>query len=200
MNRRKVLVAAVGSMAGLGSGMASAMVGGGGMPGLFGAAINLAGRNEPCALLPVSAPAGTAAATSLVHMKRFFPNAVLGRGALAQFTLDLRLVDNKGMARTVYAWQMRRRPDAQAQAGGFRMQFLADYVDVVANFRLEGSRTATTWSGAVPRGTDSILVTPRLSTGRVPDAISLRFDVDKQELTMADGSLRDFDAVLLHAA
>lgn len=200
MNRRNLLVAAVGSVASLGSGMASAMAGGNGLAGLVGAAINLAGRNEPCALLPVSAPPMAAAATSLVHMKRHFPNVVLGRGALAQFTLDLRLVDNKGMARTVYAWQMRRRPDSQAPATGFRMQFLADYVDVVANFRLEGSRTSTSWSGAVPRGTDSILVTPRLSTGRVPEAIDLRFDVAKQELTMADGSLRDFDAILLHAA
>lgn len=199
MNRRNVLVAAVGSMATLGSGMASAMVGGNGLPGLLGAASQMASRTEACALLPVSAPAPTAAATSLIQMKRFFPTQA-GRGALSNFTLDLRLLDSQGISRTVYAWQMRRRAQGQPQGGGFLMQFLSTSVDVVANFRPDGARASITWSGPVPRGTDSILVTPRLSTGRVPSAADLRFDVANQVLTMADGSARDFDSILLYAA
>ena len=133
-------------------------------------------------------------------MKRFFPNAVGGRSQLAHFTLDLRLLDARGFSRTVYAWQMRRRSIADSHNTGFRMQFQADSVEVVATIRPDGSRSPITWAGQVPRGTDSILVTPRLSTGRAPNAVDLRFDVGRQELSMADGSLRDFDAVLIHAA
>ncbi|HWS25545.1 MAG TPA: hypothetical protein VN259_03130 [Xanthomonadales bacterium] len=199
MNRRNMLVAAVGSVATLGSGVASALAGGS-AGGLLAAAVSAAGREEFCALLPVSRATASAASTSRVQMTRFFPNVVGGRSQLAYFTVDLRLQDEKGLSRTVYAWQMRRRPVAQSHASGFRMQFEADYAEVVATIRPDGSRAPITWAGPVPRGTDSILVTPRLSTGRAPNAIDLRFDVDRQELSMADGSLRDFDAVLLHAS
>lgn len=191
MNRRNMLVATVGSLACAGASLAHG-TGGWRAPALLdgGAA---------CALLPLQSATG--GGVTQVNMTRFFPSAVRGPGLLTRFDLDLRVLDGTGALRTVHAWQLRRSTLAQdVQRGGFRMRFDTHAIDIVAHLRAGAEGPALRWSGRLPAGVDSLLVTPRLATGLPPRAADLHFDAQHGLLSMRDGSARDFDAVLLTAA
>jgi hypothetical protein len=108
------------------------------------------------------------------------------------------LLDDQLQLHTVYAWQLARHTST-SWSGGFRMDLPGQLLSLVVNLRPRGARATETWSGRPLIGFDSMLVTARTRTGRAPLAADLRLDVATRELSLADGSPRDFDALLLSA-
>lgn len=192
MNRRDLLLATSGALACAVSGSAFGMRGG----SLPSATTGAAAFGVACALIPIQRAPHNATDTREICLKRFFPSEVEGPGQLEHLSLDLQLLDDRFQPHTVYAWQLARRTNA-SWSGGFHMGLPGQLVSVVANLRQRGSRTTESWSGRPVIGFDSMLVTARTSTGRVPSAIELCLDPTNQKLTLADGSPRDFDALLL---
>jgi hypothetical protein len=56
------------------------------------------------------------------------------------------------------------------------------------------------FNARVPNGSLMVLATARQRTGRPPQLADLRYDASKELLYMADGSPRDFDALLLRTS
>lgn len=195
MNRRDLLLATTGALASAAAGSAFAKAGGGLVPppviGSGGASLGAA-----CALIPVLSEPGAGFTLTEVCVKRFYPNQVDSANRLEYLTLDLQLLDDRSQLQTVLAWQLVRRSSA-SWSGGFRMGLTNQPVNLVVNLRKRGSRTTESWVTRMVSGGDSLLVTQRTSTGRPPSVTDLRLDVTKQELTLADGSQCDFDALLL---
>jgi hypothetical protein len=198
MNRRELLLATTGALASAASGSALGMSGTGLLP-LIGGGTAAATVGASCALFPVQPAPRMYAGMREICMKRFFPSLVEGAGQLEQLTLDLQMLDDRSQLQTVLAWQLVRRHSA-SWSGGFRMSLPGQQVNLVVNLRRRGSRGTESWSGRLVVGVDSILATPRASTGRLPLVAELRLDADQRELRLADGSPRDFDALLLSAA
>lgn len=198
MNRRELLLATTGALASAASGSALGMSGGGLLP-LMGAATSAAAvGGTSCALIPVQPAPRVFRGLREIRMKRFFPSQVGGAGQLEYLSLDLQMLDDRSQLHTVYAWLLSRRV-GESCSGSFRMSLPGQQVNFVVNLRRRGSRITESWSGAPVIGVDSILATARASTGRVPTAAELRVDPTKPELWLADGSPRDFDALLLSA-
>lgn len=197
MNRRELLLATTGALATAASGSALGMSGRGLLP-LVGTATSAALSGASCALIPVQPAPRSYRGLREICMKRFFPSEVGGAGQLEYLSLDLQMLDDRSQLQTVYAWQMSRRAGT-SWSGGFRMSLPGQQVNFVVNLRRPGSRITESWSGTPVIGVESVLATARASTGRVPTAAELRLDPAKPELWLADGSPRDFDALLLSA-
>lgn len=198
MNRRDMLLATTGALASAASGPAFGMHGSGLLPLLGGASAAVAAGGPGCALIPVQPAPRAAGILSEICLKRFFPSRVAGPGQLEHLSLDLQMLDDRSQLQTVYAWQLARR-SSTSWSGRFRMRLPGQQVNLVVNLRRSGSRTTESWSGRLVVGVDSVLVTPRVSTGQLPSIAELRLDPSAPELWLADGSPRDFDALLLSA-
>ncbi len=197
MNRRELLLATTGALASAASGSALGMSGSSLVP-LLGAASSAASVGAACALIPVQPVARATAGMRELCVKRFFPSLAGGASPLERLTLDLQMLDDRSQLQTVYAWQLSRRNSA-SWSGGFRMELPGQQVNLVINLRRRGSRASESWSGRPVVGVDSLLVTPRASTGQLPATADVRLDLSTPDLWMADGSQRDFDALLLSA-
>ncbi len=192
MNRRNLLLATSGALVCAASGLNAGA--------LLGPAESSTGSGfgNACALIPVQRVRQGNAGLHEISLKRFFPRQVDGPDLLEHFALDLQFLDDLARPHTVYAWQLVRRLSA-TWSGGFRMGLPSHQVNLLAHLRQRGARTTESWSGRPLLGYESILTTARSSTGKVPLAPDLRLDAATMELSLADGSPRDFDALLLSA-
>lgn len=192
MNRRDLLLASSGVLAGAASGSAF------GMSDLFGASTDTAARHRRCALIPMQPAQGPFADLREICLRRFYPSEIDGPGQLEHLSLDLQLLDERFQLHTIYAWQLARHSSA-SWSGNFRMALPGELASLVVHLRQRGARVTESWSARPRIGFDSVLVTARASTGRVPDSAELRLDPVTRALSLADGSPRDFDAMLLSA-
>lgn len=193
MNRRDLLLASSGVLVVGASGSAF------GMPsGFLGAAADAGARDSRCALIPLQAAAGPVPDLREICLQRFYPSEVDSPRQLEHLSLDLQLLDERAQLQTIYAWQLARRSCA-SWSGSFRMALPGQLTRLVVHLRQRGAQVTETWSARPRIGFDSVLVTARASTGRVPDAADVRLDPATRALSLTDGSPRDFDAMLLSA-
>ena len=162
-------------------------------------------RTPGCALYPIpsnvprlSAPGGE------LHIERYWPAE--GQGiALARWDFDLNLVDDTGIPRSFYAWQLRRSASGQLSAGsGLRMRYEAGSrlaAQATLHRRDARGRVSTQiWTTPRPEATLMIVATARASTGAPPAVELLRFDPVGRSLTLSTGEPRDFDALLIQTS
>ena len=187
MNRRQLICAAAGVAVALKSGVSIA----GGR-----------GFVSPCALLPISvSQRATGAAITELRVEKFLP-AQMDAALLARWDLDLAVLSDSGIANTIYAWQLRRTLSGLSMpANSLRMRFPSGArVGAMSSVlrRVPGSVSQTAyWSAPLPNGSLMVLTTARSSTLAPPTMADLRFDAASRELYLADGSKRDFDALLI---
>lgn len=189
MKRRQILVAgglAAASCLAVGQSMPSRRIGG--VAGQTGAA---------GALLPISVNSRVVGAPiTELRVQRFL--AAETRTGLQRWDFDLEVNDEFSLVRTVYAWQLKRMSDGRLIASsGLRLRFPGGAQLAIASTIKGSSGQTQVYSANLPNSTYMVLVTPRASTGLPPTLTDLRFNSAKQQLTLADGSARDFDALLL---
>lgn len=152
------------------------------------------------ALLPISVNARVVGAPiAELQVQRFLPAEA--KTSLVRWDFDLELVDESSLVRTIYAWQLKRTRDGRTSSGSsLRLRFPQGARLAIASTIHGQSGQSQVYSATLPSSTYMVLVTPRASTGLPPALADLRFDAGKQRLSLADGSPRDFDALLLLTA
>lgn len=191
MKRRQVLVAAglaAGSPAFAGSEISTGRV-----------IIPLGGVPGNCALLPIEiSQRVTGAPVSEIRILKFLPGET--STGVNHMDLDLIIPDAANLPRTIYAWQLRRSASGAPQASNqVRMRFpLGTTLAMTATVRTQtGTRV---FDASLPNGSLMVLTTARRSTGAPPALLDLRYQPAKSLLTLADGSPRDFEALILQTA
>lgn len=193
MNRRDLLLAASAALACTATGPVRAMNGRG---GAVSSSVDAFGTD--CSLLPVRPASGQASGREIALL-RFFPDQTDRPNRIESLALDLLLQDDRWQTHTIYAWQLSRR-GCMSCSGNFRMTLPAPLTTLVVHHRQRGMAATRSWSGQPILGFQSLLVTARSSTGRVPLGIDLRLDPVTLEPSLIDGSPRDFDTLLLSAS
>lgn len=155
-----------------------------------------------CALYPISinSPA-VAEPNGELRIERFWP-AEIRSTAIARWDFDLSLVDDTGIQRSYFAWQLRRSASGQETAGSsLRMRFPAgSQLAATATVQRRdetGVLSTQRWSALLPNGTLAVIATARASTGAPPTMEMLRFDPIRRQLALKGGEKRDFDALLI---
>lgn len=188
---RRALVQSVGTLA--------AAFGGGIAPTLIAApATSDSAPEARCALLVLNAELDLIGKhASEVHIDHHF--APTTATALMRVDLDLAIWDEGGTQRQIHAWQAQRHADGRAcVASAVRMSFeRACRVSLHAALSDSPGSRPRLWSSAIPGGSVLLWVTPRASSGIAPRRDELLFDEASLQLSLVDGSPRDFDAVLL---
>jgi hypothetical protein len=158
-----------------------------------------AGAGAPaCVLLPIEvSQRATGAPISLLQISKFWAGeAATG---VARWDFDLRVYDAAGLPQAVFAWQLRRHGanGAAMASSGVRMRFPEGVRLDLAATVLGTTGKAQVFDAGMPSGSLMVLATTRRLTGRPPALTDLRYNPVGMQLTMADGSRRDFDALLL---
>lgn len=193
MKRRELLVSGAAVTAAIGLGWQSI-----GYSGFVAGSGPASGSG--CALLPIEVRDPEMGSRSVeLRISRFFPDQT--GGSIARWNLDLLLADANNQLRTVYAWQLQRAHNGLVSAGpGLRMRFPdRAYIDVSTTLRTAAGANSA-FSARLPNSTLMVLATARAKTGQPPAMRDLRFDPAKVDLLMADGTRRDFDALLLQTS
>lgn len=201
MNRRKLLVAGgLGAMSAM-----SAMAFGKEAVGALGVAGRGASPPLPpaapaCALLPIEVnQRATGAPITELQVVRYLPSET--RSGLTRWDFDLQVFDQANLPQWVYAWQLRRSPSGLTMpSNGVKMRFPQGARLDMASTVMLASGIAEVFNASVPNGALMVLVTARQRTGSPPQLIDLRYDAGKGDLYLADGSPRDFDALLLRTS
>lgn len=203
MKRRDLLIAASGVAASLGLGAAWAKE-----EGVRPAPSSAPPTIKPdttaqglCAIHPISSRRGLGSGIRALTIEALFPSEALGTLSLSVWSLDLRLRDITGQERLVYLWQMQRQGSRVSASQRVTMPFEDMALEVVGTMR-QGSLRAPdqTWVQSLPVGSQFLVVSPRASTALPPSLTELRFQPESMRLWMADGSPRDFDAVLMQTS
>jgi hypothetical protein len=158
-----------------------------------------------CALYPISVnyPA-LAEPNGELRIERYWP-AEIQTTAVARWDFDLSLVDDTGIPRSYFAWQLRRSASGQETAGnGLRMRFPAGSqlaaLATVQRRDARGGLSTQGWAALLPNATLAVIATARASTGAPPAMELLRFDPTRRKLTLSSGEKRDFDALLIETS
>jgi hypothetical protein len=192
MNRRQVLIAGgLAAFSSVASGKTDLRpLGGGGTP-------TPVGTSAACALIPIEySQRQTSAPIGEMRVARYWPAQSSSR--LALWNLDLQVYDQANIPQWVYAWQLRRSASGIAIPGNnLRMLFpTGARIDMMLTVRsVDG--IAQVFNARVPSGVLAVLATARQGSGRLPELTELRYDASKMDLYLADGSPRDFDALLI---
>ncbi len=158
-----------------------------------------------CGLFPISVNhQALAEPNGELHLERFWP-AEIRTSAVARWDFDLSLVDDTGIPRSYYAWQLRRSGSGQQSAGnGLRMHFPPDSqliaLATVQRRNDRGGLYTQAWASRLPNATLMVITTARESTGMPPELELLRFDPANRTLTLSSGDRRDFDALLIQTS
>lgn len=165
----------------------------------------LARRTPGCGLYPISVNhPGLAEPIGELRIERFWP-AEIQSTAVARWDFDLSLVDDIGIPRNYFAWQLRRSRSGQESAGNsLRMHFppgsqLRAMATVQRRDERGGLETHA-WSSLLPNATLMLIATARASTGATPALKLLRFDPVRRTLSLSSGEMRDFDALLIETS
>jgi hypothetical protein len=163
------------------------------------------GGTPGCALYPISVnyPA-LAEPNGELRIERFWP-AEIRSTAVARWDFDLSLVDDTGIPRSYYAWQLRRSGSGQQSVGnGLRMRFppgtQLGALATVQRRDARGGLSTHGWAAHLPNATLAVIATARASTGAPPAMELLRFDPSSRKLTLSSGEKRDFDALLIETS
>lgn len=191
MKRRQLLIAA-GLAAGSPAYAGSEITTGRGL-------VPLGGTPGNCALLPIEVNQRvTGAPISEIRILKFLPGEVAT--GVQHMDLDLTVADASNLPRSIYAWQLRRSGSSAPSASNqVRMRFpLGTPLALTATVRTAtGTRV---FDASLPNGSLMVLTTARRSTNAPPALLDLRYQPAKSLLTLADGSPRDFDALILQTA
>jgi hypothetical protein len=200
MNRRKVLVA--GGLAAM-----SAVAFG---KNRVGSGVMTGGVTEPPTPAPAAAPVSallpievnqraSGAPITELRISRYWPSET--SSGLARWDFDLQVFDQANLPQWVYAWQLRRSASGLTMpSNGVKMRFpQGARLDMASTVMLAAGKTDV-FNARVPNGSLMVLATARQRTGRPPQLADLRYDASKELLYMADGSPRDFDALLLRTS
>jgi hypothetical protein len=164
--------------------------------GQRGALVPLGASPGNCALLPIEVSQRVVGApVSELRILRFLPGETAT--GVQRIDLDLTLPDQYSLPRTIYAWQLRRSTSGAAYASNqVRMRFpLGTSLALTATVRTaSGTRV---FDASMPSGSLMVLTTARKTTGAPPALLDLRYDPRKGLLMLADGTPRDFDALIL---
>ncbi len=198
MNRRKVLVA--GGLAAM-----SAMAFGKGGVGTGGLTGGITRPPVPapaavCALLPIEIDQrATGAPITQLQVARYWPSET--SSGVARWDFDLQVFDQADLPQWVYAWQLRRSASGLVMpSNGVKMRFpQGARLGMASTVKLAAGKTEV-FNASVPNGALMVLVTARQATGSPPSLADLRYDPAKKDLYLADGSPRDFDALLLRTS
>ncbi len=159
-------------------------------------------RSGDCALhrLPALSPLGALSEGDL-RIGQYWP-AQIKPASLAVWSVDLEIVDQDGIPRRVYAWQLTRSVHgADSPANSLRMRVPeTSSIGLSATMKHRdalGRLQPQHWHGQLHRDSSMLLTTSRASTGLPPVSADLRFNAEQRALQLADGGARDFDALLI---
>lgn len=196
MRRRGLLAAAAGAFAALPFVSLKA--------GPF-SAVALARVTPGCGLYPISVnQPGMAKHIGELRIERFWP-AEIQSTSVARWDFDLSLLDDTGIPRNYFAWQLRRSRSGQQSAGNsLRMRFQpGSQLGALATVQRRdehGGLETHAWSSVLPNATLMVIATARASTGAPPELKLLRFDPVRRTLVLSSGEKRDFDALLIETS
>ena len=195
MNRRQVLVA--GGFAAV-SAVAMAKDPVPVIPGGYGGSPSTGAVAEPCALLPIEAGRRGNPVYSL-RIGQFWPSETAS--GLARMSFDFQVFDEANLPRWVYAWQLDRRASGLAlPSSGLRMNFeFGTRLDLMVTITGRSGKIRN-FNAGLPGRSMMVLATERQYTGLPPRLADLRYVAGSESLYLADGSPRDFDAMLLHTS
>jgi len=115
-----------------------------------------------------------------------------------RWDFDLLVEDNGGIWRTIYAWQLRRSTSGSVTAANsMRMRFPQGAAIGLSTNVQSLSGQGGVFTTRIYNGALSLLVTARQRTGKPPELMDLRYDPSRREVSMANGSPRDFESLLL---
>lgn len=199
MNRREVLVAASAGVLAVSCG-GRVLARGGSHGPVDGPGLSLAPNSGQCAFLPIEwhtrADPGE---TMAVHLRHFWADQTASPARLSRWDVDFTLVDDAGVSRIIHAWQLRRQgqgPDLAASP--LRMVFPGGVVLSARTLSQRGGGTAPLgWSQVLPSPGLVVLASARSSTAAPPQLQELRYIAKDRELALANGTPRDFDALLV---
>ncbi len=158
-----------------------------------------------CALYPVSVNhPGLAEPNGELRIERYW-SAEIHTTTLARWDFDLSLIDDTGIPRSYFAWQLRRSGSGQQSAGNsLRMRFppgsQLGALATVQRRNQRGGLYTQGWAAQLPNATLMVIATARASTGAPPALELLRFDPTRRLLTLSTGDKRDFDALLIETS
>ncbi len=127
---------------------------------------------------------------------KFWPNELASD--IARMNFDIQVFDAANLPRWIYAWQLQRSASGRAlPSSSLRMNFefgteLALMVTIA-----ERSGKTSVFNAGLPCNAQMILATARQRTGLPPQLADVRYAAATESLYMADGSPRDFEALLL---
>lgn len=157
---------------------------------------------ESSAFIPIEVRTHANAPISAIHIRKFWPDETPSDNRLKTWSVDLSLPDSGGITRVIMAWHLSRSAHQCMTGNPVKMQFpLGARAHVaVSSVRGLGEKSASNqsaWSEQVPGGSLVVLASARSSSGRPPQLMDLRYFPSERDLRLADGSPRDFDALLI---
>lgn len=197
MKRREMMVASASALAGLycGGAMARGLSEDVEEPG--GQIAPLSGQ---CRFLPIEVHQRVAPGElTSIRLLHFWPDQTASAQRLSRWDVDLTVLDARGISRVIHAWQLRRSGLNPDNAGGRVCMNFPDGAELGARTLTQrGPRgTVVSWGEAMPSPGLVVLASARSNTGVPPLLQDLRYLSKGPELTLANGELRDFDALLI---
>ena len=150
---------------------------------------------EPCALLPIEAGRRGNRAQSL-RIGQYWRSEV--DNGIARMNFDFQVYDEAGLPRWIYAWQVvRSLTGLTLPSSGLHMSFeFGTPLNLTVTIAERSGKTRV-YNAAMPGRALMVLATARQRTGLPPQLADLRYVASSASLFLADGSPRDFDALLL---
>ncbi len=160
---------------------------------------------EFSAFIPIEVRQRTNGPISAIHIRKFWPDETQSDNRLKSWTVDLSIPDDRGVTRTILAWHLSRTAQRCMTGNSIKMQFPEGAhahvaISCVRGVGKESVTTQSAWSDLVPGASLLVLASARSSTGRPPQLMDLRYFPGEKDLRLADGSPRDFDALLIETA
>lgn len=157
---------------------------------------------ESSAFIPIEVRQRSNGPVSAIHIRKFWADQTQSDSRLKTWSIDLSMPDSSGITRVILAWHLSRSAHQCMTGNPVKMQFpLGARAHVAVNsIRGIGEKYASTrsaWSEQVPSGSLVVLASARSSSGRPPQLMDLRYFPGERDLRLADGSPRDFDALLI---
>jgi hypothetical protein len=157
--------------------------------------------NDSGAILPIEIRQRRPALIRSIQVAHCWPAQVVDPRRPSLY-FDLVVEDAEDWAQSIAFWSVVRRGSSTLTASRVRMNFPTGAT--------LGARTLQrrhdprfdaiierVWAARIPNATTFVLAGERSGTGTPPQALDLRYEPRTRALKMADGSPRDFDAVLV---
>lgn len=130
---------------------------------------------------------------------KFWPSELAG--GIVRVNFDIQVFDAANLPRWIYAWQLQRSVSGLAlPSSGLRMNFeTGTQIDLQVTVAERSGKTRV-FNASLPSHAQLVLATARQRTGSPPRLSDLRYVAESGSLYLADGSPRDFEALLLETS